>query len=147
MDGNYRPRGWQNDPDKARDVLRRFWVLSDLALPTFDDEALLWGDADATATIARLRALGLREVAVKLGHDGALVATQGVPIAVPVPAHIAPVDTTGAGDSFNAAYLAARMQGRSPAVAARDGNRLAGVVIQHRGAVVPTEATAPVLNS
>ncbi len=144
MDGNYRPRGWQNDPDRARDVIRRFWALADLALPTFDDEALLWSDADATATVARLRDLGLCEVAVKLGHDGALVATDGAPIAVRVPAHITPVDTTGAGDSFNAAYLAARMQGRSSAVAAHDGNRLAGIVIQHRGAVVPAEATAPV---
>jgi 2-dehydro-3-deoxygluconokinase len=145
MDGNYRPRGWQNDPARARDIIRRFWALTDLALPTFDDEALLWGDADATATIARLHALGAREIAVKLGHEGALVATDGAPIAVPVPARITPVDTTGAGDSFNAAYLAARMRGRSPAVASHDGNRLAGIVIQHRGAVVPAEATAPVL--
>jgi 2-dehydro-3-deoxygluconokinase len=144
MDGNYRPRGWQNDPEQARGVIHRFWALTDLALPTFDDEALLWGDADATATIARLRALGAREVAVKLGQDGALVATDGVPTAVPAPTRIAPIDTTGAGDSFNAAYLAARMQGRTPIIAAQDGNRLAGIVIQHRGAVVPAEATAPV---
>ena len=145
MDGNYRPRGWRNDAKSARDVLRRFWALCDLALPTFDDEALLWDDADATATFARLRALGVCEVALKLGHDGALVAADGPPTAVAALARINPIDTTGAGDSFNAAYLAARMQGQPPQTAALAGNRLAAVVIQHRGAIVPAQATAAAL--
>ena len=144
MDGNYRPRAWK-DRDRAREVIGQFWALCDLALPTFDDEAQLWGDTNAAATIARLRALGVREVAVKLGHDGALVASNGIPMDVPAPARITPVDTTGAGDSFNAAYLAARMQGQPPETAALAGNRLAGIVIEHRGAVVPAEATAPAL--
>jgi len=145
MDGNYRPRGWQNDPGRARAVIGRFWRLADLALPTVDDEALLWGDSDPAATIERLRALGVREVAVKLGHDGAVVAADGAPIAVPAPAVVTPVDTTGAGDSFNAAYVAARMTGQPPDAAALAGNRLAAIVIQHRGAIVPREATAAAL--
>lgn len=147
MDGNYRPRGWQNDREQARSVIARFWALTDLALPTLDDEAQLWGDADARATIDRLRRLGVREVAVKLGRDGALVTAGGTPLAVAVKADVTPVDTTGAGDSFNAAYLAARMRGEAVEVAADKGNALAGVVIQHRGAIVPAEATAAALRS
>ncbi len=51
-----------------------------------------------------------------------------------------PVDTTGAGDSFNAGYLAARLTGASPVDAARAGHALAGRVIMHRGAIIPRNA-------
>ena len=56
-----------------------------------------------------------------------------------------PSTPRAAGDSFNAAYLAARLAGADPLAAARAGHRLAGVVIQHRGAIVPREATAAVI--
>ena len=52
------------------------------------------------------------------------------------------VDTTAAGDSFAGAYLAARLSGADPAVAAAAGNRLAARVVQHRGAVIPADAMA-----
>jgi sugar/nucleoside kinase (ribokinase family) len=47
-----------------------------------------------------------------------------------------PLDTTAAGDSFNAAYIAARMQGIGPKEAAQSGAKLAAEVIQHRGAII-----------
>jgi len=50
------------------------------------------------------------------------------------------VDTTAAGDSFAGAYLATRLAGGSAEAAAAAGNRLAAVVVQHRGAVIPLEA-------
>jgi 2-dehydro-3-deoxygluconokinase len=50
------------------------------------------------------------------------------------------VDTTAAGDSFGAAYLAARLSGSDPEQAAHAGHRLAGAVIRHRGAIIPREA-------
>ena len=50
------------------------------------------------------------------------------------------VDSTAAGDSFNAGYLAARLLGADPPEAARLGNRLAARVIAHPGAIVPAEA-------
>jgi 2-dehydro-3-deoxygluconokinase len=50
------------------------------------------------------------------------------------------VDTTAAGDSFAAAYLAARLGGAGPADAAGAGHRLAGVVVQHAGAIIPRAA-------
>ena len=50
------------------------------------------------------------------------------------------VDTTAAGDSFAAAYLAARLTGYAPAAAARAGHILARAVVQHRGAIIPREA-------
>jgi 2-dehydro-3-deoxygluconokinase len=49
---------------------------------------------------------------------------------------VAPVDTTGAGDSFNGTYLAARLTGESPEAAARRAHAVAGKVIRHYGALV-----------
>lgn len=146
MDSNFRPRGWP-DRSRAQNVMRRFWALSDVGLPTFDDEAQLWGDGSPQATAARLCDLGVREIAVKLGSEGALVRAGSQEIEVPAPRRIKAIDTTGAGDSFNAAYLAARMRGLAPEAAALAGHRLAGVVIQHRGAIVPRDATAEALSA
>lgn len=143
MDGNYRPRGWSGDAARARTTMERFWRLASIALPTFDDEAALWGDREVGETLRRLAALGLGEIALKQGALGAALRTgDGVRLDVPVPAPIAPIDTTAAGDSFNAAYLALRLAGRAPLEAALAGHRLAGIVIAHRGAIVPATATA-----
>ena len=145
MDGNYRPRGWAGDLARARRTMERFWRLADIALPTFDDEAALWGDADPTATIDRLAALGVPEIVAKQGADGALCRMGSEMVAVPVPAFVKPVDTSAAGDSFNAAYLAARLGGAEPGAAALAGHCLAAIVIQHRGAIAPREATRPAI--
>ncbi len=145
MDGNYRPRGWAGDASRARPVISRFWQLATIALPTFDDEAMLWGDADPEATIARLAAHGIAEIAVKRGADGAMICADGVREDVPIPQKIAAIDTSAAGDSFNGAYLAARLAGQPPRDAALAGHRLAGIVVQHRGAIAPAAATAAVL--
>lgn len=145
MDGNYRPRGWGGDRDRARAVIERFWRLADVALPSLEDEMLLWGDSDAGAAIARLRALGVVEIVVKCGPSGAVAATPDGLLEVPVPAPVTAVDTSAAGDSFSAAWLAARMRGAGPREAVLAGHRLASVVVQHRGAVVPRAATAAAL--
>jgi 2-dehydro-3-deoxygluconokinase len=50
------------------------------------------------------------------------------------------VDSSGAGDSFDAGYLAARIGGADPEAAARAGHRLAAAVVGHHGAVIPRAA-------
>jgi 2-dehydro-3-deoxygluconokinase len=50
------------------------------------------------------------------------------------------VDTTAAGDSFAAAYLAARLAGVDSTAAARAGHQLARTVVQHPGAIIPRAA-------
>lgn len=138
MDSNYRPRGWAGDTAEgktwAQATFRRFWSLADVALPTFDDEQALWDDASVDATAARLTSLGIGEIAIKNGPAGAHVFTAGQQSFVACPENITPVDTSAAGDSFNAAYLAARLRGATCEAAALAGHRLAGIVIQHRGA-------------
>jgi 2-dehydro-3-deoxygluconokinase len=142
FDGNYRPRGWKGDIQRTRTVFMEALKRVDIALPTFDDEAQLWGDASPEATIQRLQAFGIAEVVVKNGPNSALVASGGQQESVPVPDVVAPVDTTAAGDSFNAGYIAARLAGEKPADAAIAAHRLAAEKIKHRGAIMPRNAQA-----
>ncbi len=137
FDGNFRPRGWGADLGRARTVFAEAMKRANIAMPTFEDEVALWGDASPMATIERMTTYGVQEVVVKNGPSGALVYADGQVIEVPVERQVLPVDTTGAGDSFNAGYLAARLQGASAADAALAGHRLAGTVIMHRGALIP----------
>jgi len=140
FDGNFRPRGWKGDLARTRTVFMEALKRVDIALPTFDDEALLWGDASPDATVERLQAFGIDEIAVKNGAKGALVLNAGTRELVPVPQIVVPIDTTAAGDSFNAAYLAARLSGEAPVGAAASAHRLAGEVIRHPGAIMPRAA-------
>ena len=92
--------------------------------------------------IERLQAFGVNEIVVKNGPNSALVAAAGARDAVPVPEVVVPVDPTAAGDGFNAGYLAARLSGHSAVEAAQAAHRLAGQVIQHRGAITPRAGAA-----
>jgi 2-dehydro-3-deoxygluconokinase len=141
FDSNYRPRGWRGDAERARTAFRRFLTLCDIALPSLDDEQALWSDKDATATLARFAALGVPEIVVKAASSGAYIMENGAVVHLPTPEPVAPVDTTAAGDSFNAAYLAHRAQGATQRQAVQAAHRLAGIVIRHPGAIAPREAT------
>ncbi|WP_153814640.1 PfkB family carbohydrate kinase [Streptomyces sp. SUK 48] len=113
----------------------------DVLLPSRDEACLLTGaaePADAAAELSRVVPL----VAVKAGADGALVARSGgAPVrvaAVPASAR----DTTGAGDAFTGAFLAALLAGADPQEAAARGCRAGARAVgrvggrpPHRGGV------------
>jgi 2-dehydro-3-deoxygluconokinase len=139
FDSNYRPAGWP-DAAAARRVVERFLGCVDIALPTFEDEQKLFGDASPAATAARYAASGVAETAVKLGAAGCEVSCDGERRLIPVPRQVVAIDTTAAGDAFNAGYLAARLAGHPVERAARAGHDLAGAVVQHRGAIIPRDA-------
>jgi len=142
FDGNFRPHGWKGDLPRTRTVFMEALKRVDVALPTFDDEAVLWGDPSPEATVERLQAFGIGEIVVKNGPNSALVAAGGRQEFVPSIEVADPVDTTAAGDSFNAAYMAARLSGENPATAATAGHKLAAEKVRHRGAIMPRNTAA-----
>lgn len=139
FDPNYRPRLWR-DAEEAREAFAAIWAVTTVGLPSRDDETALWGDADADATARRLAALGVEEIVVKDGAAGPLLSVDGATERLPVEPVARVVDTSGAGDSFNAGYLAARIAGAGPRDAALAGHRLAATVIGHHGAIIPRAA-------
>jgi 2-dehydro-3-deoxygluconokinase len=139
FDPNIRPRLWAS-MDEVRQVIPQMLALTDIALPSFDDETLVWGDADPQATIARMAAAGVAEVSVKDGAGPVAVYSGGVIQTLATPAVQGIVDTTGAGDGFNAGYLSARLLGQTPESAVAAGQRFSGQVIRHFGARLPKTA-------
>lgn len=139
FDGNYRSRGWDG-PAAARAAFEEVLQRIDLALPSFEDEAAVFGDTDPLACARRLRAGGIAEIAVKNGDRPVILATGDGEAEIPTIAVARATDTTAAGDAFNGGYLAARMLGRSPLEACGIAHRLAAVVIQHPGAIIPRHA-------
>ncbi len=137
FDTNFRARGWP-DLDVARRVFREAFEASDIALASTEDLLPLYPGASTDALLAtipsREAVLKLAEPASLLRVGGALRRVDAEPVTAPV------VDTTAAGDSFAAAYLAARLAGREPEAAARAGHRLAGCVVCHSGAIIPRSA-------
>jgi 2-dehydro-3-deoxygluconokinase len=142
FDANFRPAGWKGNLARARTVFMEALKRVDIALPAFDDEAVLWGDPSPESTVARLQAFGVGEIVVKNGPNSALVATSRGLEFVPVPEILVPVDPTAAGDGFNAGYLAARLSGSEPVQAASAAHRLAGNIISHPGALLPRAEAA-----
>ena len=138
FDPNFRPRLWP-DAGAARAAIVEALKIVDIALPTFPDEEALFGDADPEAAAERMAGLGVSEIAVKNGEAPALIRSGGMTAQVPAVHVPSPVDTTGAGDSFNGAYLASRLAGIAPAEAARKAHAVAAAVVQVRGALAPFE--------
>ena len=69
FDGNFRPRGWKGDLHRTRTVFIEALKRVDIALPAFDDEAVLWGDPSPESTVARLQAFGIGEIVIKNGSE------------------------------------------------------------------------------
>jgi 2-dehydro-3-deoxygluconokinase len=141
FDSNYRPVGWP-DAATARAVFDEMLTRADIALPTLDDDQRLFGVADAREAADRLHHLGVAEVVAKRGAAGCFLSSAAFTGEAPPTLVAEVVDSTAAGDSFNAGYLAARLLGAESQAAARLGGALAARVIAHPGAIIPASAMA-----
>jgi 2-dehydro-3-deoxygluconokinase len=137
---NFRVRLWP-DLDLARAVYRDAFEMADIVLASTEDLLPLYPAESNEDLVARIcspeTVLKLAELASIVRFEGVSRQVKAEPVTQPV------VDTTAAGDSFAAAYLAARLQGADPIEAARAGHRLAGVVVCHPGAIIPLAAMPP----
>lgn len=135
FDSNYRPRLWP-DAATARHACAALWGACGLAFPSYDDELMLYPGSSPQDVLDRIAAAGVAEIVLKRGATGPLIrqGSTDIPLTLPAASHVA--DTTGAGDAFNAGYLAARLTGAAPGDAATAGHRLAIRVIGQHGAVI-----------
>jgi 2-dehydro-3-deoxygluconokinase len=141
-DNNYRPRLWSSH-EEAEGTMRSFLLASDIALVTVDDEIALRGGHDADRTIKELAQEFSGELILRRGSRPTIVRNaDGKWVDVPAQRVPVVVDTTAAGDSFSAAYLANRVAGHDPVQSAQAGNRLAAIVVQHPGAIIPKQVMA-----
>jgi 2-dehydro-3-deoxygluconokinase len=140
FDTNFRARGWP-DLDVARTVFQEAFAMADIVLASTEDLLPLYPGVTNEALLARVPG---PEVVLKLSEPASIVRLEGVPYPIKAKPVEAPVvDTTAAGDSFAAAYVAARLVGADPLEAARAGHRLAGVVVCHPGAIIPRAEMPP----
>lgn len=136
FDTNFRTRGWP-DPAIAKAAFRAALKRADIVLASTEDLELLFGsDGSSELPTGNARV----EVVLKLGQPAVRIFEGGAELTVAAEPVADVIDTTAAGDSFAAAYLAARLSGVEPAQAAQAGHRLAGAVVRHRGAVIPRSA-------
>ncbi|MEZ5534224.1 MAG: sugar kinase [Thiolinea sp.] len=140
FDINYRPRLWQHD--NAEQWIRRAYQHCDLALPSFEDECALWKLQTPQDILQQLHALGCQEIVLKRGSDSCLVSESGNAQEYLTQAVSKVIDSTAAGDSFNAGYLARRIQGHNIADAVSCGQSIARQVITQQGAIVPIDTEA-----
>lgn len=135
FDPNMRPRLWASAEEMRETILRGAGV-ADMVLPSFDEEAEQFGDADMAAVIARYRGAGAVSVIVKNGAEPVHYAHMGQAGAVAPEPLQKVVDTTSAGDSFNAGLIAALGHGLPVEAAIAEAARLSRHVIAQHGALV-----------
>jgi 2-dehydro-3-deoxygluconokinase len=133
-DTNLRLRLW--DLETARQTIHATVPRCDVLVPSLDDSQELTGLKTPEEITDFYLKLGAPIVALKMGHDGALLALPGQRIRI-APHKVEAVDATGAGDTFDGAFLARLLDGDEPEKAARYANVAAALKTQDYGAVSP----------
>ncbi len=141
FDSNLRPRLWPN-PDEMKETVQHAAACADIVLPSFEDEAAWFGDSNSTATLDRYTELGANLVIVKNGDGPVEFHDHGERGSVVVDPVCDVIDSTAAGDSFNAGVLAGLLQGKSLRAGIEFGCSIAGQVVAGKGALVPVKAPA-----
>jgi len=135
-DVNHRPALW-DVPGDARVWLERIAPIAHVVFASADDGRALLGLSTSSEVAFALRDLGADEAVVTDGPSPSAVAFDDRVEEVPVVAPVAVIDTTAAGDAFDAGYLASRSRGSDPVASTTSGHRVAARVVASRGAIVP----------
>lgn len=134
FDPNIRPRLWEN-PEEMRRRIMQAAAAASICLPSFDDERSAFADESIEASARRYLEAGSGEVVVKNAGGDVCVGNAGGIAVIGTLEQVKPVDTTGAGDSFNGGYLARRAGGASIRDSVIFAHELASQVVRHHGAL------------
>ncbi|WP_089945935.1 sugar kinase [Litoreibacter albidus] len=138
FDSNLRPRLWAST-DEMTTMVMKAAAVSDIILPSYDDEADFFGDANIEATGIRYLGAGAKTVVIKNGAGAVHYIHEGFSHHIDPPAVGDIVDTTSAGDSFNAGFFAGLDRATSMEELIRSASQIAGQVIGRKGALVPLD--------
>lgn len=140
FDPNLRLKMWTIE--QARSAMERIWPLVDVALPGAEEGELLFGSGEPDDIARELSGRGVGCTIVKIGADGAIGYENGEKVVSPgfKVKHV--VDAFGAGDSFAAGIIAARLKGYSLAEQLRYANAIGAMAVSAPGNIeaVPTHA-------
>ena len=134
LDTNYRARLWSS-PDAYRARFEEILPFVDILLPTRSDLEAIYPDEPIEPLIERIAMAGPSTIAMKCGADGCAVWDGAALRPYPPPEVIAPLDTTGAGDAFNAGFLSALLRGHGMEIRCDVGQRVAARALRVRGAL------------
>ena len=134
FDPNIRPKLWRTQ-DEMTQAVEKAAALSNLALPSFSDEQDAFGDLSPSGTAMRYLDLGCDEVVVKNADAQIIHRALNTDETRFEPKKIKPIDTTGAGDSFNAGFIYAKYSDQSLPEAIALAQNVAACVIQTQGAI------------
>lgn len=142
-DPNHRPKLWfsRGGDQAAREAFLEVLPFVDVLLPSFPADLHILHLPNLTPFEAaeRLARLG-PEVALKCGEDGVFLHTSAFQGHVPAQKVPLVLDSTGAGDCWNGAFIFCHLNGKTPEEAALFANQMAARKLQHRGAIAPREA-------
>ncbi|EWH11530.1 ketodeoxygluconokinase [Catenovulum agarivorans DS-2] len=138
FDPNYRPKLWAN-PQDAKDLFHQCFLLSDILLPGVEDFSLLYGIEDEQGVLEFLAVYDIKELVLKNGAKHVTVQYKNKQTVVTITPVTNVVDTTSAGDSFNGVYFGARLNGYDIETSVKMASRIAGEVVQHKGAIVDAD--------
>lgn len=138
FDCNHQSTTWKQS-NIAAEVYQRFLSVTDISLPNSLEEAALFKDKDVHELIARHHRLGVAEIVVKNGQQANWLSTkpEKAPKEFPIEQVQEELDATGAGEAFNAAYLATRLSGKTYCGSIKQGQLLASCVVKQANLVVP----------
>jgi len=145
FDLNYRPKCWQSI-EQTKKYLNMILPFVTIIVTTFDDEEMLFSDESYQQTLDRYTSFGVKTIVIKQGSSPTIVSKNGRTIQIIPAKKIDPLDTTAAGDSFNAAFLASIDKGLDVEKAVEFAQSFAAEIIQHQGAIIDKKHTSKYIN-
>ncbi len=133
-DTNYRPRLWP--ATRAAAVMEAAIRQTDIVFPGMEDALVMTGLTDPDRILDHYLRLGPRIAVLKMGDQGAYVATPESRTRIPVHT-VQALDASGAGDTFCGSFLARYLEGDTPEHAARYANVAAALKCTGYGTVTP----------
>ncbi len=134
FDVNMRAKLW--DLETARSTLAKAFSLSDVVYASMDDMETLYGLTDMEQAAKYIRKLGVDTVVIKHGGKGCYVSTDEKSFTSPG-YKIEVVDSTGAGDAFDGAWVKGALEGWEPEKTASFSNAVGALTATGLGAVAP----------